>query len=300
MSKKKHVPRYVAEVPIPSTYNFKEIPEAVLHGRSLIEAEAAKKNSMHIDVNGQYRQIDEFEVNGHRIEIGAIGKGYAAINERYTKLFFAFASFMARQGEYATHRFDKQQNTLLPVSLDMHEHDKNAYLVYIPKDAAKIAVNGAISHPIGFTTGEQLLAVDDCAVSFVASSRSQRTSETVMATATEITQNRLIVGRIKLNKGWKSEDRDVTGTFQEAVANGAGNMLGAIALGYSYRRYEEYLQDIYDHTPNWASSMKGRFGLRSIEVFAPHIMFDRQVYDQLADGEMPTSAPVLRARQPIP
>ena len=302
MSKKKHTRIYTASSECTPLVGNDEVPPAIVRCAGLLIAEASKFGAMKIDLaRGKYRTINEFTVNGHRVETGLVGSSYPVLNERHTKLFFQFASFLANQGEYVTQRFERNKGKLAPINLNTHEHNRNAYLVYLAKGAAQYSRAKGTFAPSSFTTGEHILSSDDPSVSFVTSDRVQRTAESVMAAATEIVQNRCIVDRLTLNNGRSSSDHLVTETYQEALANSAGNMLGAIALGWPYRRYENYLANVYDrHATYWVAEMRGRLGINSVEIFAPHLMFGQETYDQLAANELPSAAPELIARQPIP
>lgn len=59
-----------------------DIPEAISHGISLIEAELARNGQMVISLAaGSYRKIDSFDNNGQRIEVGLAGNSRPALRD---------------------------------------------------------------------------------------------------------------------------------------------------------------------------------------------------------------------------
>lgn len=125
-----------------------------------------------------------------------------------------------------------------------------------------------------------------------------RPADKAIAAATEIMQNRCIVGSCTLDNGRVFNERQGVLAYQESLANGIGNMLGAVALGWTYQRYDEYLNVVYDRTPLYATQLEGAFK-SSIELIAPHVMFNQDTYTQIADGEMPSQMPDIIPRKPF-
>ena len=275
-----------------------DIPKPVLRGAELIIAEASKKGRMEISLPaGSYRQRDQFDLHGHAVETGSIGSASPRMSDEQTRQLFSLAASLASKGRYDTQSFDPKRETFNPVSVETREHDVDGYLVYLPSRAARYSETGNSFSPHSFTTGVPILSPGEPSVSFVASDSSVRPADRAMSTATEIMQNRCIVEAVTFGKGKRFTDTAVVNAFQETFANGIGNLAGAVALGWTYEHYEDFL-DMYEQTSRlWSGTTKGAFG-RSSQFIAPHLMFGQETYDQLADGQIPVELDLI-PRQPI-
>jgi len=273
------------ELPVPA-----EITRAV----AVIQQTRAGELLIELAENG-YRKLDEFTIADHRIESGSVSNARSRLHSRQLQQFFAFASYLGSTGSLQTHRLERSTRSLQPITVMMHARQADGFMVHLPKkslEGSQLPENMLAN--AAFTTGERLIGPAKPAVSFVVSDPSQRANERTMATATEIAQNRTIVDGVEVgNKMYV--DEVATAPFQESLANGVGNMLGAIALRWPYSQYVEYLQTTYSQIPMHANTVPGRFGLRGIELIAPHIAFDVTTYQQIAQGELPTGMPSVHA-----
>jgi hypothetical protein len=272
------------------------VPTPVLRGAQLVLAEARKTGHMQLKLpDSGYRHLDQFDVNGNRIETGSVGSTRPVRRERVQQLF-KFAALFAAGGGLETQSFDPKSEGFKPVTVKTREHNVDGYLIYMPRGMAQYTKQGTSFSPNSFTTGVPILSEGEPSISFVTSDDTVRPAERAMSTATGIMQNRYIVEGVTFGRGKAHTDTLAVNPFQEAIANGVGNASGAIILGWTYEKYLDYLHTYERSTPLWGGSTKGM--LRTTQFIAPHLMLGEATYDQLAAGELPTD-PQLIPRQPI-
>ncbi len=260
----------------------------------------SKNGSMQfkLDADSPYTQLDAFDINGHKIEVGSIGASPRTINNEWAQRLFRFASSVGAAGSHSMNMFNGKTHEMSDVTVHTVEHAVDGNLVYVPSGMALYKRHDVKFNASSFSTGKELLEPGgDSCVSFVTADATIRPADRTMSVATEIMQNRCMVTSVETSKGKRLDYRDATGPYQETLANGVGNMAGAAILGWTYSKYEEFLQ-MYERTTHlWGGTLKGVLG-RSSEFIAPHIIFDASAYEQFIEGDLPTTLQPI-ARQPI-
>ena len=273
------------------------VPDAVSHAAELIVTEAKKTGDMKLTLPpADYRHLDQFDVAGNKIEIGLIGSARQVDRERVQQVF-RFASSFASRGRLETQSFDPKNGQFKPATVQTREHGVDGYLIYIPKGMAQAKQGGRNLGAPSFTTGTSILSEGEPSVSFVTSDATVRPADRTMSAATASMQNRCIVEGVTFGHGKTHTDTSTINPFQENLSNGIGNAVGAIMLGWTYGKYEDFLDMYASSTPSWGGTIKGILG-RSTPFIAPHLRLGEATYDQLSDGELPLE-PVIVPMQPV-
>lgn len=275
-----------------------DIPEDILASAERFRARAGNQTTLDLKPK-TYRERQSLSVAGSIVRIATLGDAKPTFNAKQHELFFAVASLFGRTARIQTHRFDLNDNRLKPLEVCTKAVDKEGYLLYVParsilyssKDGQMSAK--AFTHP-GVQWAEEKV------VSFVTSDRNEVHNERAFMAATEIAQNRLAVKAVKPESGKVHDTWQAYEPYQESIANGLGNMLGSVAIGSNYRQYESYIHGVYRQRPMWGNTLPRTLLSSGFRLVSPHIMFNQQTYEQVADGEIPLIVPEIIPVNPMP
>lgn len=275
-----------------------EIPQDILGSAQRLQARTGDQTTLELKAQS-YREIQALSIAEQAIRIATLEGAQPSLTPEQHEHFFKVADAFGRSSPIEAHRFDTNRNSMHPVTLTTKAVDKDGYLLYLPGQAVHhVSKNGSMKG-LAFTHAGVNWS-EEKIVSFVSTDRSIGRDERARMASTEIGQNRLAITGVQLEKGRLRDIWQAYEPFQESIANGVGNMLGSIAIGATYRQYNAYVNNVYTRTPMFGNTLPRTMLNPSLLLVAPHVMFDQQAYDQIADGEVPETIPELIPLTPTP
>ena len=263
-------------------------PEAVCDGRRRIQ-KATRTSGGDLILGfsaANYRTIDTFESAGSQVQTGSLDGAEAALSDARVRQLASVAVWLAASGTLAMSRIAYDTAHFFPVEVAVELRTNPGYLSYLPEDNVRLTRKDN-RFASAFTTGTLITSPKQAAVSFVGVSPDDFLTNK-QAAATEIIQNRLAVTGVTLDTGQSLRKPHATEPYQETIANGLGNMIGLIEMGQTYKDYRKYVREVITpDLPLFGNETEG------IYLIAPHTVFPKNVYEQLADGAVPDTMPRL-------
>lgn len=265
------------------------VPQEVLDGRRRIQKAVRRIGSdltLHFSADS-YRPIDSFDSAGSRTHIGSLDGAEAALDESRARQLTLVAEWLAASGTLLMSRITHDTARFFPVEVAVELRANPGYISYIPEENVLLTRKNNQSAS-AFTTGTLITRQDQAAVSFVGVSPDDFLINK-QAAGTEIIQNRLAVTAVKLDSGGQNLVKPhSTEPYQETIANGIGNMIGLIDTGKTYKDYRRHIQEVITPgVPLFGNDTEGTY------LIAPHTVFPKNIYEQLADGMVPDAIPRL-------
>ena len=230
-----------------------------------------------------YRLIGHVAVGNHVISIGTVDAGRPAISDARLEQFFQFAHWLASKQELQAYRYDEYSRVFERLTMHVHATNAGGELVYLPAGMASFKLSKGTPLTHSLTVGSASAASKSTPVSFVTSNQSVHPFAGAGDTATEIVQNRLTVDGVTLLSGGHYEEGAANWQLGEQLANGLGNALGAVAVGFTYDQYNGIA--LHESEQRLRSTMMGAQPTKqSVKLIVPYHMIGRASYEQLADG----------------